>query len=112
MTTVFRLVLASSLLAASVPGALAAPSGETLFTRKACVGCHVLKGHKEAKGSLGPDLSKVSKTWTREDLVAWIRDPQARKPDSAMPTLGLTQAEAEAIADYLLDENARKSSRR
>lgn len=36
-----------------------------------------------------------------ENLVAWLRDPQAISPGSAMPNLGLTAAEARDAAAYL-----------
>lgn len=89
--------------------ALAATEGERLFTRKGCVGCHVLKGHPEADGTMGPDLSKLYKAkpaYERADLAAFIRAPQAQKPGSSMPSLGLTKAEAEAIATYLLTDRS------
>lgn len=90
--------------------AIAAPasareSGERLFTRKGCVACHALKGHEGADGTLGPDLSKLFKAKPAHDpkeLAAFIRDPQAERPGSAMPTFGLSQAQAEALAAYLL----------
>jgi len=101
--TILALVL---LLAA--PG-LAATGGETLFTRKGCVGCHILKGHPEADGTMGPDLSKLYKAkppYDRAELATFIRDPQVQRPGSAMPTIGLTKAEAEAIAAYLLTDRS------
>jgi cytochrome c1 len=35
---------------------------------------------------------------TPENLVRWIRDPQAVEPHTAMPTLGLSDAEARDVA--------------
>lgn len=89
----------------------AAPSGEQLFTRKGCIGCHTLKGHEGADGQLGPDLSKLAKERDKAFLVPWIQDPQAQKPGTAMPSLGLSLKEAEALADYLLSERPRKGKR-
>jgi len=98
--------------AAKAPsGATAAQSGETLFTRKGCIGCHTLKGHDGADGLLGPDLSKLAKERDKAFLVPWIQDPQAMKPGTAMPSLGLSLTEAEALADYLLRERPRKGKR-
>lgn len=90
--------------------ALAAPawageSGERLFTRKGCVSCHALKGHAGADGTMGPDLSKLYKAKPARDhkeLAAFIRDPRAERPGSAMPTLGLSLRQAEALSSYLL----------
>lgn len=95
----------------SAAAASGAPSGETLFTRKGCIGCHSLKGHDGADGQLGPDLSKLAKERDKAFLVAWIQDPQAQKPGTAMPSLGLSVKEAEALADYLLRERPRKGKR-
>ncbi|MNX23036.1 Cytochrome c oxidase subunit 2 precursor [compost metagenome] len=114
-----RLILSAALiLIAAAPamatpkGAPAAQKGEDLFTRKGCIGCHTLKGHDGADGQLGPDLSKIGKERDKAFLVPWIQDPQTQKPGSAMPTLGLTLREAEALADYLLSERPRKGKRR
>jgi cytochrome c1 len=35
------------------------------------------------------------------DLAAWIQNPAALKPGTAMPTLGLSQDEATAAAAFL-----------
>lgn len=112
MPSALRLILSAAMVLVVAPSAMAAPAGAELFTRKGCIGCHTLKGHDGAEGQLGPDLSKIGKERDREYLIPWIRDPQAQKPGSAMPTLDLTQKEAEALADYLLSERPRKSKRR
>lgn len=106
------LALSVVLVLSLAPQALAAPSGEALFTRKGCVACHTLKGHEGADGTLGPDLSRIGKDRDRGALVAWIRNPQGQKPDTRMPDLDLTQQEAETLADYLLTERPRKGKRR
>lgn len=101
------LILVLVLLLAT-PG-LAQTEGERLFTRKGCVGCHVLKGHSEADGTMGPDLSKLYKAkpaFERSELAAFIRAPQATRPGTSMPAIGLTKAEAEAIAAYLLTDRS------
>jgi cytochrome c1 len=36
-----------------------------------------------------------------EDLVRWIRDPQAVLPGNAMPDSGLSEAQARDVAAYL-----------
>lgn len=104
--------IAFSTAANAAPTGVPASAGAELFTRKGCVGCHVLKGHEGAEGQMGPDLSKIAKERDREFLVAWIQDPQVQKPGSRMPTLGLSSKEAESLADYLLSERPRKGKRR
>ena len=38
---------------------------------------------------------------TRDNLVAWIREPQRIDPDSAMPSLSVGAADAQDMAAYL-----------
>ena len=61
-------------------------------------------------GRTGPPLTDMSRqvyvagvvAMTPEALAAFIRDPQAVDPRSAMPDLGVGEAEADAIARFLL----------
>jgi len=39
---------------------------------------------------------------TQENLIKWIRHPQSVDPETAMPTLGVTEADALDISAYLL----------
>jgi cytochrome c oxidase subunit 2 len=86
-----------------------AAEGAALYARSACVGCHTIRG--VSAGGVGPDLTHFgSRTTlaagmlpnTLESLTAWIKDPPAIKPGAKMPGLGLTDAQARAIAVYLL----------
>jgi cytochrome c oxidase subunit 2 len=60
---------------------------------------------------LGPDLTHFgSRTTlgagmlpnTLENVTVWVKDPALIKPGVKMPALGLTDAEARAVATYLL----------
>lgn len=74
-----------------------------------CGACHTIPGVEGAVAWVGPPLME----WARrgyvagrlpnapENLVAWLRDPQAISPGSAMPNLGLTEEEARDAAAYL-----------
>jgi cytochrome c oxidase subunit 2 len=62
-------------------------------------------------GILAPDLTHFgSRTTlaagmfpnTLDNVTAWLRDPPAIKPGSKMPNLGLSEADARALAVYLL----------
>jgi mono/diheme cytochrome c family protein len=90
-----------------------ATQGESLFQTKACMGCHTVGGGRMA----GPDLDGV--TGRRE--FAWIvgmvtrPDSMLRDDDAAkallaeygtpMAPLGVTQAEAVALFEYLRRES-------
>jgi cytochrome c oxidase subunit 2 len=87
----------------------AAAEGRAVYARSACVGCHTIQG--VSAGTLGPDLTHFGSRRTlaagmvpntAAHLVAWLRDPQRLKPGAKMPALGLTEAEARAVAAYLL----------
>jgi cytochrome c1 len=69
----------------------------------------MIPGIEGADGLVGPPLihfgSRVyiagEVTNTPEHLLAWIEAPQAIEPGTAMPNLGVSEAEARDIAAYL-----------
>ncbi|MGR3435924.1 MAG: c-type cytochrome [Shimia sp.] len=74
-----------------------------------CGSCHEIPGLARAHGSVGPDLTRfadrayIAGILPNEpgQLVRWLIDPTIYAPDTAMPDLDLTEAEAEDIAAYL-----------
>ena len=85
-------------------------TGEKLFQSKGCVACHSLQAVNAPKGMVGPNLANVgARSYiaagtlknTDENLARWIRDPQAIKKGVLMPTLGVTQTEAQALVAFL-----------
>jgi len=90
------------------PAAGPAADGAAVFASSACVGCHTVRG--VSGGLLGPDLTHFGARRTLaagmlpntvDNLTAWIRDPQRLKPGAKMPALGLSEAQARAVATYL-----------
>lgn len=77
--------------------------------RHGCGACHRIPGVPGARGVVGPSLAGFGRRpyiagALRNDpanLERWIRDPQAIEPGTVMPTLGVTPAEARAIARHL-----------
>jgi cytochrome c len=92
----------------SVAGGSAA-RGRTLVANYGCGNCHTIPGVAGAKGLVGPPLTNFSqRTYLAgsfrnegETLVKWIMDPQAMRPGTAMPTLGVPMQDARHIAAYL-----------
>lgn len=88
-----------------------AVSGGELFVATGCGACHTVRGVTE-NGTVGPDLTHFgSRTSigaatlpnTRDNLLAWLADPQAIKPGAAMPGYAsLPETDREALADYLM----------
>ncbi|WP_149538540.1 c-type cytochrome [Siccirubricoccus phaeus] len=80
-----------------------------LLRRYGCAGCHSIPGVPGADGQVGPPLGGLrSRVYlagvlpnSAENLVAWLRDPRAVSPRTAMPAAGLGEAEARDIAAYL-----------
>lgn len=78
-----------------------AESGKLLFVDKYnCNGCHVYKTG-EMGGTVGPDLTRSGDRLNLDWTFQWISNPQAMKPDTKMPNLGLSEDEAKAITLYL-----------
>lgn len=86
-----------------------AADGAAVFAASACVGCHTVRG--VSAGVIGPDLTHFGRRTTlaagllpntADILTAWIHDPQRLKPGAKMPALGLSEAQARAVATYLL----------
>jgi cytochrome c2 len=83
--------------------------GRALVSERHCGVCHDIDGVTGAHGVVGPALSGFSRRSfiagalpnTPENLVRWIRVPHELRPGTAMPTLGIGDGEARAIAAYL-----------
>ncbi|MBV8959263.1 MAG: cytochrome c oxidase subunit II [Actinobacteria bacterium] len=83
--------------------------GQLVFMSSPCAGCHTIKG-TQADGTRGPDLTDVgSRLWlgavtvhnTRNNLEAWITDPQLVKPGVLMPPTPLPPDQLRALVAYL-----------
>jgi cytochrome c oxidase subunit 2 len=94
---------------ASSPTTASAQAGERLFMSSQCASCHTIAG-TQAQGTVGPNLTHVASRTTlasatipntRAQLAAWILNPQAIKPGTRMPDLGLPRGEVAQIVDYL-----------
>jgi cytochrome c oxidase subunit II len=83
--------------------------GQRIFESTACVNCHTISG-TAAKGRFGPDLTHLmsretiaagAATNTHERLRLWIKNPDAIKPGSKMPAMGLSDRDVDAVSAYL-----------
>ena len=95
---------------ASVPAMAGdADNGRLLLRQYGCGGCHRIHGVAGAEGKVGPALDGLrTRVYlagvipnTPENLVRWIRAPQAIDPLTAMPDLRVTDAHARDMAAYL-----------
>ena len=81
--------------------------GKRLYSNKyGCNGCHSLG---EEGGKVGPALDRagfrLNSTW----VYRWVKNPQAMKPETRMPALGLSDADAKAVSMYLSTLRAPKA---
>jgi cytochrome c1 len=81
--------------------------------RLGCGSCHTIPGIVGAHGKVGPSLQGVAtRTYVAGqlpnqpgNLEHWIQHPHSVHPDTLMPELGVTGAEAQDIAAYLYSLN-------
>jgi cytochrome c len=83
--------------------------GERAIAVYGCGTCHEVPGVRTARGTVGPPLTRYgARTYvagalrnTPENLVHFIRDPQAVEPGTAMPDVGVSEQDGRDIAAYL-----------
>jgi cytochrome c oxidase subunit 2 len=92
-----------------IPASDGSSRGQRVFESTACVNCHTISG-TPAKGRFGPDLTHLASRDTiasgtapntPEQLQLWIRNPDAIKPGSKMPAMGLSAGDVAAVTAYL-----------
>ena len=83
--------------------------GAMSIERLGCGSCHVIPGISTARGTVGPPLTDFSHRGyiagelpnNGPNLIRWIMHPKEVEPGTAMPDLGIGEAEARDIAAYL-----------
>ena len=84
-------------------------AGRRVFESTACVNCHTVSG-TTAQGRFGPDLTHLlsrdtiaagAAPNTPQMLRLWIKNPDAIKPGSKMPAMGLSDQDLDAVTAYL-----------
>jgi len=83
--------------------------GDAAIRAYGCGTCHVIPDVPGAVGNVGPSLERFHRRVyiagfipnTPDALAQWIEDPQRFAPDTAMPNLGVTAADARLIARHL-----------
>lgn len=86
-----------------------ADRGAATIHHYGCGACHRIPGIPGANGIVGPSLEKMAERGyvggllanTPENMIRWLLDPPQVDPTTAMPNMGLREAEARDIAAYL-----------
>jgi cytochrome c1 len=108
--------VAAAVLLAGCGGGSGAPAlggdpehGRLLLRQYGCGTCHRIPGVAAARGDVGPPLDAIARRVylagivpnTPQGMAAWIRDPQAFDPRTAMPDMQVTEAHARDMVAYL-----------
>ncbi|MFP6906288.1 MAG: hypothetical protein VCG02_13800 [Verrucomicrobiota bacterium] len=102
--THYLLSLKPPRFAPTVPDAVAAGRGETLFHASGCVACHSPRDEsgKELMANRSVPLGPLEDKYCFKSLVEFLRRPHATRPSGRMPDMRLQGREVEQIAHYLL----------
>lgn len=94
--------------APAVPGG-DAERGMKLLAQYQCGACHAIPGVAAARGTAGPSLENFGRRSyiagrvpnLPDGLAAWIVNPPAMVPQTRMPAMGVSEADARHMAAYL-----------
>lgn len=83
--------------------------GRTALTQYACQACHTIPGITGSEVFVGPPLDGIASrpmiagrlVNNQDNLIDWIRNPQAVDPQTAMPDMGVSEQHARDMAAYL-----------
>lgn len=94
---------------AQMPDKAQVARGKALIAQYQCGSCHAIPGIPAARG----ETAQTLRAWSRRSYIAgrlpnnadvlarWITDPPALVPGTAMPRMGVSPDEAQAMAAYL-----------
>lgn len=83
--------------------------GKEAIERYGCNACHIIPGISGPKGMVGPPLDHMAARAyiagkfpnNPQTMIKWLQNPPAFDPQSAMPSMGITESESRDIAAYL-----------
>jgi cytochrome c1 len=83
--------------------------GADLIIASGCGTCHSIPGIAGARGNVGPPLDHIGTRVfiagmlrnTPDNMVRWLKNPQAIIPGNAMPDMNLSDGQARDISAYL-----------
>ena len=86
-----------------------AARGRQAINQHLCATCHRIPGIVGANAPVGPPLDGMgARGWivgtlpnTHDNMVRWLKSPQAVSPQGAMPDLQISERDAQDIAAYL-----------
>ncbi len=89
----------------NLPGKAASDpaAGGSLYGESFCASCHAVQNAagNMVGGDVGPELTKVGSKVKPEWLQAWLRDPRAYDPPTAMPHYRFNDSQVATLAGFL-----------
>lgn len=84
-------------------------NGRRLILAYDCGACHTIQGMLSERGIVGPKLERFAQRTmlagvvanVPRNLVPWLMNPPAIDPETAMPNMGIDEAQARDIAAFL-----------
>src|SRR5262249_27098967 len=85
-------------------------AGRKVFETNACMNCHTIAG-TISNGKFGPDLTHLMSRVTiasgvapntEENLMLWVKTPDAIKPGCLMPAMQLDDQDLKPLVAYLM----------
>src|SRR6185437_2177338 len=95
---------------AAAPATVGDPArGAAIISQAQCGACHEIPSIPDAHGLVGPPLTDFGRRTmvagmlpnTPDQLVYWLRNPQAVTPGNGMPDTHLSDRQARDVAAYL-----------
>lgn len=90
----------------AVPAAKSAPdpaAGASLYGESFCASCHAVQNAagNVVGGDVGPELTRVGNKGKPEWLNAWLRNPRAYDPETAMPHYRMNDQQVALLSGFL-----------
>lgn len=95
------LEVGGALTAPTVPQSATDPlvlAGEKVYRDINCAYCHSING---VGGAIGPDLSNVASQLTKDEIAAYLKNPDLMVPNTLHPKLQFTPDELNSLVAYL-----------
>jgi mono/diheme cytochrome c family protein len=75
--------------------------GRKVFRESRCISCHTVEGRGNGNA---PELSRIGSKVNRRWLIAFLKDPHAFQPDTAMPRHNFTREDLLDVSQYMMEE--------
>jgi mono/diheme cytochrome c family protein len=92
------------IVAVSAKAAPDPAAGASLYGESFCASCHAVQNAAGnlVGGDVGPELTRVGSKVKPEWLQAWLRNPRAYDPETAMPHYRFSDAQVATLSGFLL----------